>query len=351
MEKRTRTKKMVFLPLIIALVSVVLCCLTLQNSFAVEWPRHLVFGAPSAGTTNYMVAVGMGEVIKKYSPVKKVIVQPLGGPTVWGPMMKKGEVDFAIQSGADIVSLFLGTGEFAEIGPVDVRTVIAGHTFPLMFHTTPGKKIFSIEDLKGKTVYTTMMGQPMFLQIAKAQLASAGLSISDLKASMTMPSVAQATADLIEGRIDAFIYPVVPSKVNEINHAAGECVFINLTEDQAEEIQNNNPGYFKAVFPAGAVANKKEMRWAIGFQTCLHCRADLDPDLVYELVKILFENHDEWVGTHPAAKKWALDQKPVSTAAEPYHKGAVKYYKEKNIWTDEVQEFNDALFKRLDKLK
>jgi TRAP transporter TAXI family solute receptor len=318
---------------------------------AAAWPSQLVFAAPSAGTTNYMIAVAIGEVIKKHTPIKNVIVQPLGGPTIWGPMMKKGEVDFAIQSGADCINLFLGTSEFAQLGPMPVRTAIGGHMFPFMFHTTPDKHIKTLSDLKGKVVYTSMMGQPMFVQIAKAQLAAVGLTFDDLKAHMVMPSVAQATSDLIEGRIDAFLYPVVPSKVLEINKSKGECVFIDLTEKQANYVQENNPGYFKAVIPKGQYANLKEMRWAICFQTCLHVRASLPSDIVYEIVKVILENHNEWSGAHPQAKQWGLDQKPVTLASESYHEGAIQYYKEKGLWTEEAQKQNEALNNRLRQAK
>ncbi len=314
-----------------------------------KWPDRLVIAAPSAGTTNYMIAVGMGETIKKHTPIKIVQVLPLGGPTVWGPMMRSGQVDLAIQSGANTIDLFLGKGEFEKIGPVPVLTLIGGHPFPLMFHTTPERNIKTISDLKNKVVYTTMMGQPMFLQIAQAQLASAGLTIKDLKSSATMPSVAQAANHLIEGKIDAFIYPVVSVIVHQINQAKGECLFINLTNEQADYVEKRNPGYYKAVIPVGKYANKKEMRYAIVFQTCLHARANIDSSVVYELVKVLLENHSEWVGSHPQAKDWALDQRPVTIATEPYHPGAIKYYTEKKLWTKEVQENCDMLYQQLKK--
>ena len=235
----------------------------------VKWPNRLVIAAPSAGTTNYMIAVGMGETIKKHTPIKVVQVLPLGGPTVWGPMMRSGQVDLAIQSGANVIDLFSGKGEFEKMGPVPVSTLIGGHPFPLMFHTTPDKNIKTGRlILKNKVVYTTMMGQPMFLQIAQAQLASAGLTLKDLKSSSTMPSVAQATNQLIEGRVDAFIYPVVSVSVHQINQAKGETVFVNLSSEQADYVEKRNPGYYKTVIPVGKYANKKEMRYAIAFQTC-----------------------------------------------------------------------------------
>lgn len=340
------TKKWISITNLIFIVGFIL--LTFNTAQAVKWPKHIVIAAPSAGTTNYMIAVGLGEIIKKYTPIKNVVIQPLGGPTVWGPMMKKGEIDFAIQSGADVTNLFLGTGAFEEMGPIPIRTAIGGHFYPLMFHTSPDKDISTIKDLKGKVVYTSMMGQPMFLQIAKAQLSAAGLTLDDLKLSTTMPSVAQAATDLIENRIDAFIYPVVPSKVQIINQAKGSCIFVNLTEKEADEVQDKNPGYFKAIIPEGRYANREEMKWAICFQTCLHVREDLDSEIVYEIVKVVLEHHDEWVGTHPQAKAWGLDKKPVTIAAEPYHEGAKKYYKEKKLWTDEVQKHNEKLMKRLE---
>jgi len=264
-------------------------------------------------------------------------------------MMKKNEVDLAIQSGANVIDLFLGRAEFKKMGPIPVRTLIGGHSFPLMFHTIPEKKIKTIADLKNKTVYTTMMGQPMFLQIAQAQLASAGLTTKNLKASLTMPSVAQAANHLIEGRVDAFIYPVVGVIVHQINQAKGECEFINLTSEQADQVAKNNPGYFKAIIPAGKYANKSEMRYAIVFQTCLHARANMDQDVAYELTKILLEKHSEWVGANPQAKDWGLNKQAVTTATEPYHPGAIKYYKAKKLWSKDVDEYDDAMLKQLGK--
>ncbi|HOE18315.1 MAG TPA: TAXI family TRAP transporter solute-binding subunit [Syntrophorhabdaceae bacterium] len=315
----------------------------------VKWPDRLVIAAASAGTTNYMISVGMGEVIKKHTPIKTVQVLPLGGPIVWGPMIKKGEVDLAIQNGANMIDVFLGQKDFNKIGPIPVRTLIGGHSFPFMFHTTPDKNINTIADLKNKVVYASLMGDPMFLEMAQAQLASAGLSLKSLKSWSTMPSVAQATNHLIEGKIDAFLYPVVPVSVHQINQAKGECVFVNLTNDQADYVEKNAPGYFKAVIPAGQFANKKEMRYAVAFQTCLHGRGDMDPEVAYQLVKVLLDHHNEWVGAHPQAKGWGLDKKPVTMAAEPYHPGAIKYYQEKKLWTKEVQEHNDKLLQLLQK--
>jgi TRAP-type uncharacterized transport system substrate-binding protein len=73
----------------------------------------------------------------------------------------------------------------------------------------------------------------------------------------------------------------------------------------------------------------------------------MDKEVVYQLVKILLEHHNEWSGAHPQAKGWGLDKKPVTVASEPYHPGAIQYYKEKGLWTKEVQENNDTLFQKL----
>jgi hypothetical protein len=61
------------------------------------------------------------------------------------------------------------------------------------------------------------------------------------------------------------------------------------------------------------------------------------------------EHYDEYKGVHSVAKQWGPKANPVTVASEPYHEGAVKYYKEVGLWNDKVQKANDALLAKLKK--
>jgi TRAP-type uncharacterized transport system substrate-binding protein len=73
------------------------------------------------------------------------------------------------------------------------------------------------------------------------------------------------------------------------------------------------------------------------------------PDVVYGVVKAIFDNTDEFADTHPAAKYWSLKHKPVSLAV-PYHEGAIKYFKEKGLWTEAADAYQKKLLDQQKKL-
>jgi TRAP-type uncharacterized transport system substrate-binding protein len=70
------------------------------------------------------------------------------------------------------------------------------------------------------------------------------------------------------------------------------------------------------------------------------CRKDLSEDLVYNILKAVYENEEEKNAIHPLAKMYNVKNAFRGTPGVPvnFHPGAIKYYKEKGIW-DKRQEF------------
>jgi len=57
-------------------------------------------------------------------------------------------------------------------------------------------------------------------------------------------------------------------------------------------------------------------------------------DLVYKIVKALYEHQEEKDAIMPAAKDFNLENvfRGTENLGLPFHPGAIKYYKEKGIW-------------------
>lgn len=324
----------------------------LSGAWGAEWPKDARVISPSPGASVHMVQIAVGRVIEKYTPIEKWIVQPLGGPSLWLPLMKQGKVDFANHNSADIINAFLGRGLYEKMGPQDVRTVGAGHDYMFMFWTIPGSGIETLSDLKGKVVYVAQKANPMFWEMAKQQLASVGLTADDLKAKLTFGVIRNAARDMIEGRVDAMLSPVVPSAVMEINEAKGEAKFVNLTKEQAEYVIEHNEGYFMQDIAANdkRFRNKSAVPNAICFQNAMFTSASMDPDVVYGVVKAIFDHTDEFKDAHPQAKYWSLTHRPVANAV-PYHEGSIRYFKEKGLWTDSAQAYQEMMLKKQRELK
>ena len=332
----------------VLMVMVVMVSFFFTNvALAGDIPKDVNVITPAPGASVHMIAVGVGQSVQKHTPVENWIVQPLGGPKLWLPMMSQGKTDFAIHNSADILNAFLGRGLYSKLGPQEVRTVTAGHEYMFMFWTTPDKGIKSISDLKGKVVYIKFKANPMFTAMATNQLASAGLTFKDLKAAMAFSSIKEAIRGLIEGRVDAILYPVVPGAVMQVNEAKGECQFINLTKEQAKFVVEKMEGYYIQDIAAEdpRFRNKSAVPNAISYQTAMFTWYDKNPELVYAVTKAILENTDEFAGSHPSAKYWSLAHRPISLAV-PYHDGSIRYFKEKGIWTAEDQAYQDKMLKR-----
>lgn len=329
------------------LAAVVIFISTPGVSRSAEWPKDVTVISPAPGASVHMVLVGVGNVIQKYTPIENWIVQPLGGPKLWLPMMKGGKCHFANHSAADILNAFLGRGLYEKMGPMPVRTVGAGHDYMFMFWTTPGSNIKKISDLKDKVAYIKFKANPMFTEMAQNQLASAGLTFEDLKSVLAFSSIKEALRDLIEGRVDALLYPVVPGAVMQINEAKGECVFVNLSKEQADFVKGRMEGYYIDDIPADdpRFRNKSAVPNAVCYQNAMFTSLEMDPEVVYGVAKAIYEHSDEFADTHPAAKYWSLKHRPVAMAV-PYHEGAIRYFKEKGLWNAEVQAYQEKTIKR-----
>ena len=331
----------------LSVFTVLVCLIMAGGVWAGEWPKDVNVITPAPGASVHMIAVGVGKAVQKHTPIENWIVQPLGGPKLWLPMMGRGETNFANHNAADILNAFLGRGLYSKLGPQRVRTVIAGHEYMFMFWTTPDKGINSIADLKGKVAYIKFKANPMFTEMAQNQLASAGLTFKDLKAVLAFSSIKEAIRGLIEGRVDAILYPVVPGAVMQINEAKGECKFINLTTKQAEFVAKRMEGYYIQDIAAKdpRFRNKSAVPNAVCYQSAMFTWYNENADVVYGVTKAILENTAEFADTHPSAKYWSLTHKPICLAV-PYHDAAVRYYKEKGLWTAEAQAYQKKLLKR-----
>ena len=77
--------------------------------------------------------------------------------------------------------------------------------------------------------------------------------------------------------------------------------------------------------------------------------SETDDDLAYNMTKALFELYPAYEGKAPGINGWAIDKQDFNWVA-PYHEGAIKYYTEQGLWSDEAQAHNDKLIERQEAL-
>src|SRR5690606_28014594 len=105
-------------------------------------------------------------------------------------------------------------------------------------------------------------------------------------------------------------------------------VVVAVPADVVEKI--GNPAYQPSEIPASTYDGQAEAVPAVAITNILVTREGVPEETVYLMTKSMFENLDQLVTAHSAAK--AINAKSAATNLPiPLHPGAERYYKEAGI--------------------
>jgi TRAP transporter TAXI family solute receptor len=233
-----------------------------------------------------------------------------------------------------------GEEEYKEFGKMNVRLMFsASSSVPFCFVTRRDANIRSTTDLKGKRVMFLYPGNPAFTKGADIHFEAAGMSRKDVQA-ISFTGQAEGNLALKERRISAYIHPITITSVSPFLQEMNMEVPIRLVCSPKEKlgpVLRKYPYFREDTVPAkiyGDMVDQRDLD-SIGVPEILICQTELSEDLIYKVMKAIFEHLTELTLLTPIAKYWMGD--PLSSAILPYHPGAIKYYKEKNLWTGDLE--------------
>jgi TRAP transporter TAXI family solute receptor len=208
--------------------------------------------------------------------------------------------------------------------------VFSVHPEPYHIIVGPNSGINSWADLKGKRFN---IGNPGSGQRGTTEvlMKAYGTKKSDFKLATELTSTEQSKA-LCDGKIDAYGYTVgVPNAGVAVATDGCDARIINLNTEVERKLVEENPYYAFATIPKGTYKTTTEDVTTFGVMATFVTSADVPDDIVYEVVRAVFENLDDFRRLHPAFAN--LDPKRMITdgLSAPLHPGAVKYYKEKGL--------------------
>ena len=162
-------------------------------------------------------------------------------------------------------------------------------------------------------------------------MAANGWTMADFAQASELPSDQQAAA-LAAGSVDAIVFTV--------GHPAGEIwdatqstagQFVPITGPVVERLVADSPYYTKAVIPGGLYSGNDDPTPTFGVRATLVTTAATPDDVVYLVVKSVFENFEDFKRLHPALAH--LDRGEMARAAltAPLHPGAERYYREAGL--------------------
>ena len=243
--------------------------------------------------------------------------------------VRAGELDFGVAQSDWQFHAFNGTSRFEDAGAFEgLRAVFSVHPEPFTLLARPDSGIESFEDIKGKRVN---VGNPGSGQRATMEVVmdAFGIGMDDLALATELKGAEMAQA-LCDGRIDAMIY-TVGHPAAAIQEAVNSCDvnLVDVTGDAIDKLVDENSYYRVATIPGGMYAGNDEDTTTFGVGATFITSADVDDEIVYQTVKAVFDNFDQFKDLHPAFGVLQEDQMISDGLSAPIHPGAERYYKER----------------------
>ena len=155
-----------------------------------------------------------------------------------------------------------------------------------------------------------------------------GTELGDFAEVHELTSTEQSKA-LCDGRIDAFGYLVgVPNSGVAIATDGCGARIVSLRGPELERLVERFPYYALATIPKNAYSSLREPVSTFGVMATVVTSAAVDPATVYEIVRAVFENFDDFKAMHPAFSELDPARMIRDGLSAPLHPGALKYYRE-----------------------
>lgn len=341
-------RALLFAPALL-LVAVWLNILSPRSTPAAEGkalPRSVIIATHAVGTGFHSDGSAVAKTVSEHSSMT-MVVRPHPGTPAWLPAMSNGEIEFGIMVGSDGASAFRGVGAHRRAYP-DIRLLMVGAPMHLAFWAPMDSPIRTTADLKGRRVPSGWRGLPIIYYTAGASLASGGLTWDDV-VKVPVAELGENLRAFMEGRTDVLWHSVGAPAVREANariRGGIRLVSIGSSPESLKRMAEFNPGTYMMRLKKGASVGIVEDVAAQTEDITVVVPRQLPEEVVRAVLNALWDNNDELRKVTPRMRGWTTQRMASTQAAVPYHPGAIKYFREKGVWSAEMEKLQHELEKR-----
>jgi hypothetical protein len=91
-------------------------------------------------------------------------------------------------------------------------------------------------------------------------------------------------------------------------------------------VEKHGPVYFPEVIPAGTYPGQATDNRQMSVANIIAVREDMDPGLVTQVLRILWENRQDWATVHAEARNFRLEGQKSAAAGIPWHPAAERFW-------------------------
>lgn len=294
--------------------------------------KKLNINFPTATTTGtiYPLGAGMANLWNNNIPGIQVTAQASNGGVQNLNLLKNKSAQISFATSGIIYEALHGQGVFKNRAYEDVRIIAGLYYNPNQVVVRGDSGITSLTDLKGKDFAPGASGSTPEVE-TRVHLTAAGLKYpDDIK-----PHYVGFTEsiDLIRNKqLDgAWIMAGLPTAaVTEITATAGGKL-VSMDSALIKKLNENYPWYSEFVIPANTYDGQTEPVTTSAIKMMLIADASVSDDIIYEMVRIFWDNLHELEKSHPVMKQVKLDGAVTDLSGLPLHNGAKRFYMEKGL--------------------
>ena len=301
--------------------------------------------AAPAWAADQFVSIGTGGITGVYYPTGGAIcrlmnksrsetgircsVESTGGSIYNINTLRAGELEFGVAQSDWQYHAYHGTSRFEEAGAFEgLRAVFSIHPEPVSMVARDDSGISNITEVQGMRVNIGNPGsgtRGTWETIEETM----GWTRDGLKLATDMKSAETGQA-LCDDKIDAYFFLVGhPSSLIQETLATCDSHLVNAWSPEIEALIAERPYFRRADIPAGTYPGQDEMVTTFGVGATLVTSVDVSDDVVYALVKSVFENFDDFRKLHPAFANLKESEMITDSLSAPLHPGAERYYRER----------------------
>jgi TRAP transporter TAXI family solute receptor len=243
--------------------------------------------------------------------------------------IRAGELDLGFSQSDVQYNALKGNAPFKEAGAWgDQRAVFSLHPEPITVVARKEANIKSFADFKGKRFNVGNPGSGTRATMEEL-LAAMGWKLTDFSLASELKADEHGPA-LCDGKIDGFAYGVGHPAAN-IQDPTTSCgaKLVSLTGPAVDKLIASQPFYAKATIPGGMYPNNPDATQTFGVLATVISSSKVPAESVYQVVKAVFDNFEEFKKLHPALANLKPENMIKDGLSAPLHDGAARYYKEK----------------------
>ncbi|WP_414691354.1 TAXI family TRAP transporter solute-binding subunit [Noviherbaspirillum sp.] len=276
----------------------------------------------------YPMGVALSQIYSKAIPNAKVSVQATKASAENLNLLQAGRGEIAFTLGDSLSDAYKGDKEAGFNAPLKKLRGVAG-IYPnyIQIVASADSGIKTLADLKGKRISVGAPKSGTELN-ARAIFKAAGLSYSDFAKVEYLPF--GESVELMKNRqLDATLQSAGLG-VSSLRDLATSIKMVIVPVPREVVLKVGDPAYQSGVVPANTYEGQTAAVPTAYVQNFLVTHEGVPADTVYKMTKSMFENLDQLLAAHAAAKSIRREAATIGMPV-PLHPGAEKYYREVGV--------------------